>query len=62
VLLLLSNKIDNFYKAPTLETSDSFKKKELSEVSSYYGLKVPENASKARIKKVLDYLVEEEYF
>jgi len=61
VLLLLSSNNGNFYKVPTLETSGFNKKHELSEAASCYGLKVPENASKAHIKKVLDYLVEEEY-
>ena len=61
VLLLISSNNDNFYKAPALETSGFNKKYELSEIASCYGLKVPENASKAHIKKVLDYLVKEEH-
>ena len=53
--------MENFYKEPTLETLNSFKKKELSDIATHYGLEVPENASKADIKKiVLDHLVEEE--
>jgi len=44
-----------------LETLYSFKKKELTEVDSHYGLEVPKNASKVDIKKVmLDYLEEKE--
>ena len=54
-------KMENFYKDPTLEVLNSLKKKELIEVASHYELEVPENASKADIKKiVLDHLVEEE--
>ena len=53
--------MENFYKDPTLEVLNSLKKKELIEVASHYELEVPENASKADIKKiVLDHLVEEE--
>ena len=60
-LLSLTEEMDNFYKEPTLEVLNSFKKKELSEVASHYGLEVPENALKGDIKKiVLDHLVEEE--
>ena len=44
--------MENFYKEPTLETLNSFKKKELSEVAAHYDLEVPENASKADIKKI----------
>ena len=54
-------KMENFYKDPTLEVLNLLKKKELIEVASHYELEVPENASKAHIKKiVLDHLVEEE--
>ena len=57
----LLSSMENFYKEPTLETLNSFKKKELSDIAGHYGLEVPENASKADIKKiVLDHLVEEE--
>ena len=56
----LLSSMENFYKEPTLETLNSFKK-ELSDIATHYGLEVPENASKADIKKiVLDHLVEEE--
>jgi len=60
-LLLLSNRMDNFYMELTLEALNLLKKKELTKAATHYGLNVPENASKATIKKlVLDYLVEEE--
>jgi len=42
--------MESFYKEPTLETLNSFKKKELSEVAAHYDLEVPENASKVDIK------------
>ena len=46
---------------PTLEIFNLLKREELSVAAVHYGLEVPENASKAVIKKlVLDYLVEEE--
>ena len=57
----LLSSMENFYKELTLETLNSFKKKELSDIAAHYGLEVPKNASKADIKKiVLDHLVEEE--
>jgi len=45
--------MENFYKEPTLETLNSFKKKELSKVAAHYDLEVPENASEADIKKIV---------
>jgi len=61
VTVLLSNRMDNFCTEPTLEALNSLKKKELTEAATHYGLEMPENTSKAAIKKlVLDYLVEEE--
>ena len=57
----LLSSMENFYKEPTLETLNSFKKKELSDIADHYGLEVPENASKVDIKKIVfDHLVEEE--
>ena len=54
--------MDSFYKAPTVEVLDSFKKKEITEVGNHYELELPENASKADIKKIIfEYLVEEEF-
>ena len=61
VTVLLLKEMDNFYTEPTLEALNLLKKKELTEAASHYGLDVPENATKAAIKKVvLNYLVEKE--
>jgi len=61
VTVLLSDRMDNFHTKPTLEARNSLKKKELTEAATHYELEIPENASKAAIKKLaLNYLVEEE--
>ena len=61
VAVLLSKEMDNFCTEPTMDALNILKKRELTEVTSHYGLDVPENTTKAAIKKVvLDYLVEEE--
>jgi len=46
VIVLLSNRMDNFYTEPTLEALNSLKKKELIEAAIHDGLEVPETPQK----------------